>query len=102
LPFGKGEFGQAPINAGTGGINETLHPGFFRQFNEVDKAFQVRLLVGKRVDQGVAHPGLGRQMADLLGPVVRKQPFQARKIGQVALKGGKIGKLAQFLVPGSL
>ena len=95
----EGHFRQAGIDAGTGGVDQALRREAFGQFQEIEEALQVGLLVGKGVDQGVPHPGLGRQMADFLGPVGLKQGFQGRQVGQVRGHGDKIGVPAQFPVP---
>ena len=95
----KGHFGQAGIDAGAGGIDQALHRGPFGHLQEIEEPFQIGFLIGKGVDQGVAHPGLGGQVADLLGPVVLKEGLQGREIGQVGGDGDKIGVLAQFQVP---
>ncbi len=95
----KGISVKPGIDTGTGGVDQALRREAFGQFQEIEEPLQVGLLVGKGIDQGVPHPGLGRQMADFLGPVGAEEGFQGRQVRQVRGHADKIGVPGEFPVP---
>jgi len=94
LALGKGQFREPPVYAGAGGVDQTLHLETFGHLQDIEKSFQVGLLIGERVDQGITYSGLGRKMTDFCGAMPFKQGFQGRQVDQFPLNGDEILKLA--------
>ena len=50
LGLAEGHFRQTGIDTGTGGVDQALRREAFGQLQDIEKALQVGLLVGKGVD----------------------------------------------------
>ena len=54
------------------------------EFQDIEKADQVRLQIGIRVVDAVAHPGLGRQVDDVLHGMAFEDGIELGIVGQVS------------------
>ena len=80
------ELGVTAIHTGTGGIDEP-RPGLGvpADLEDVEEAFEVRLLVDERVVKAIAYASLGRQVADGSGTGFRNQIAKTGQVAQVHL-----------------
>ena len=64
--------GIGPVDAGTAGIHEV--PGLLRTatLHDVDEGGQICTHIGVRIEQGIAHPRLRRQMQYAVKMMLRK------------------------------
>ncbi len=65
---------------------------------DIQEAFDVGFLVGMRVGDGVADPGLGGEIDDAFGLEVGKNLLQGRSVGEVGLEPAVVGVLFQLRV----
>lgn len=53
-------------------------------FQQIGKPHQIALDIGLRIDQAVAHPGLGGQVDHMGGFIVDEQFVEQNRVGQIA------------------
>ena len=68
-------------------------------FENVSEADQVRIDIGVRIDQRVAHAGLRREMHDMGEPMLGKQGRHAGAVGEIEPDEAEAGKLCEFGEP---
>ena len=73
LELVEGHIAVAAINRTTGGIHQILHAVMTAALEDVAKALQVALDVGRKIFKRVTHTSLDRQIRHLQGPFGREQ-----------------------------
>ena len=79
----KGHVAVQPVDTAGAGVDQVLHPVVAAALQDVDEAVDVRLYVGIRIRDRVAHPGLRGQIAHPLEALVGKEHLHGLLVLQV-------------------
>ena len=79
----KGQLRIGAIYRAARSIRQMPHPGLPTAFEEMQEAHEITLDIGMRVGEGVAHPGLGREMDHPLRRMTDEHVFHALSVRQV-------------------
>lgn len=80
---GEGQLGIAAIDRAGTGIDHVLHLPVPREFQQVEVPHQVRLDIGVRVFDRIAHPGLGTEVDHAVDLLTRQRGIQRGHVGKV-------------------
>ena len=85
LGFAEREIAVTAVHRAAGGVHQMLHLLMAATLKNVPKAHHIALHIGRRVLQGVAHPGLSCQMHHCAGAAGRKHLGHGACIGHIEL-----------------
>ena len=85
ITLAEGEFCVSSIDAGTGGIDQTWRLGMAASFQNAQESLQIRLLIDKRMGQGIPDAGLGCQMTDTVERLAPEESGELFVVAQIGL-----------------
>ncbi len=99
---GERNLGVGAVDAGRAGVDEVLDAVVAAAFEQVGEADDVRLHVGVRILQRVAHAGLRGEVDDGVEVAFLEQVFHHHAVGDVVLEEAEVGVGLELLQPREL